>query len=176
LGDHLGAGFSVRKVGDSTWVRHGGGCPGYYTEFAVLPKEELGIVVLTNAIGSNHALYARKAAALLTPAVKAASKGTADEPDRDPEFDRYVGVYDTVWGREGIVLWKDGLAAVSLSNRAIDLDDWIALLKHVEGHVFRRMRTDDDSLGEKWVFDVDEDGKVLSVTTHSNPAMRVAGD
>jgi hypothetical protein len=163
----------VVKRDDKTWARHGGGCPGYYTEFAVLPKEELGIVVLTNAIGSNHSLYARKAAALLAPATKAARKGSADQAKRSPEFDRYVGVYDTVWGREGVVRWKDGLAAVSLSNRAIDPDDWIAPLRHVEGHVFRRVRTDDDSLGEEWVFEVDENGQVLSVTVHSNPAIRV---
>ncbi len=168
-----GLGFSVVKRDDTTWARHGGGCPGFYTEFAILPEEELGIVVLTNAIGSNHALYARKAAALLRPAVKAASKSSADAPQRNPEFDRYVGVYDSVWGREGIVLWKDGLAAVDLTNRAIDPDDWISPLKHVEGHVFRRVRTDDESLGEEWTFALDESGQVLSVTTHSNPSMRV---
>ena len=168
-----GLGFSVVNRDDMTWARHGGGCPGYYTEFAVLPKEELGIVVLTNAIGSNHALYARKAAAVLAPAVKAASKGTEDSPERDTELDRYVGVYDTVWGREGVVRWKDGLAAVWLSSRAIDPEEWIAPLKHVEGHVFRRVRTDDKSLGEEWFFEVDEDGQVVSVTVHSNPAVRV---
>ncbi len=168
-----GLGFSVVKRDDTTWVRHGGACPGYYTEFAILPKEELGIVVLTNAIRSNHTLYARKAAAVLAPAIKAASKDPADRPERDPELDRYVGVYDSVWGRNGIVRWKDSLAVVWLENRAIDPDDWIAPLKHVDGHVFRRVRSDDNSLGEEWVFAVDEDGQVLSVTVHSNPYVRV---
>jgi len=168
-----GLGFSVVKRDDTTWVRHGGGCPGYYTEFGILPKEELGIVVLTNAIRSNLSLYARKAAAVLGPAVKAASKGPAEEPERNPELDRYVGVYDSAWGREAIVRWKDGLAAVRLTSRAIDPDDWIAPLKHVDGPVFRRVRKDDDSLGEEWVFEVDEDGQVLSVTSHSNPSIRV---
>jgi len=168
-----GLGFSVVKRDDTTWARHGGGCPGYYTEFAILPKEELGIVVLTNAIQSNHTLYARKAAAVLAPAVEAASKGPADPPERVSGFDRYVGVYDSVWGREAIVRWKDGLAAVWLTSRAIDPDEWIAPLKHVEGHVFRRVRTDDDSLGEEWIFEVDKDGQVVSVTSHSNPSIRV---
>jgi len=168
-----GLGFSVVKRDDTTWVRHGGGCPGYYTEFAILPKEELGIVVLTNAIGSNHSLYARKAVALLGPAVKAASKGSADRPEPNPAFDLYVGVYDSVWGREGVVRWKDGLAAVNLTSRAIDPDDWISALKHVDGHVFRRVRSDDDTLGEEWVFQVDKDGQVVSVTVHSTPHTRV---
>ena len=78
-----------------------------------------------------------------------------------------------MWGREAIVRWKDGLAAVWLTSRAIDPDEWIAPLKHVEGHVFRRVRTDDDSLGEEWIFEVDKDGQVVSVTSHSNPSIRV---
>jgi CubicO group peptidase (beta-lactamase class C family) len=168
-----GLGFSVVKRDDTTWARHGGGCPGYYTEFGVLPEKKLGIIVLTNAIGSNHAHYARKAAAVLAPAVKAASDTKAEAPERDPELERYVGVYDTVWGREAIVRWKDGLAAVWLGSRAVDPDDWIQPLKHVDGHVFRRVRQDDKSLGEEWIFEVDKDGEVLSVTAHSNPSVRV---
>jgi CubicO group peptidase (beta-lactamase class C family) len=168
-----GLGFSVMKRDDTTWVRHGGACPGYYTEFAVLPEEELGIIVLTNAIQSNVTLYARKAAAVVAPAVKAANDECSKPPERDPELDRYVGVYDSVWGREAIIRWKDSLAAVWLTNRAIDPEDWIQPLQHVDGHVFRRIRQDDGSLGEEWVFAVDEDGQVVSVTAHSNPNMRV---
>jgi len=168
-----GLGFNVSQVDGTTWARHGGNCPGYFTEFGVLPEEELGIVVLTNAIGSDVVVYARKAAALLGQAVAAAAKGCAELPPRDPELDRYVGVYDSVWGREAIVLWKDGLAAVELGNTAVELDDWIQPLKHIEGNVFRRVRADDGSLGEEWVFAVDGDGQVVSVTSHSFPMTRV---
>jgi uncharacterized protein YuzE len=35
------------------------------------------------------------------------------------------------------------------------------------------VRKDDKSLGEEWVFKVDEDGQVVSVTAHSNPNIRV---
>ncbi|MBW2257047.1 MAG: serine hydrolase [Deltaproteobacteria bacterium] len=168
-----GLGFSVVQRGDATWVRHGGLCPGYATEFAILPKEELGIVVLTNAIRSNVKLYARKAAAVLIPAVKVALDPSAEHPARDPDLKRYVGVYDSVWGREAIVLWKDGLAAVDLTSRETDPNDWIAPLKRIEGRVFRRVRPDDGSLGEEWVFEVDRDGHVTSVISHSNPMTRV---
>jgi len=168
-----GLGFSVVKLDDTTWVRHGGGCPGYYTEFGILPEEELGIVVLTNAIGSDVELYARKAAAVLGPAVKQASKCAPDLPVRNPDFEKYVGVYDSVWGREAIVLWGDGLAVVDLEISSVDVDDWISPLKHSEGNVFRRVRADDGSLGEEWVFAVDAEGQVVSVTSHSLPKARV---
>ena len=110
---------------------------------------------------------------MLAPAVKAANDAKAELPQRDPELDRYAGFYDSVWGREAIVRWEDGLAAVRLGGRAVDPDDWIHPLKRIDGHIFRRVRTDDKSLGEEWFFEVDEDGLVLSVTTHSNPSVRV---
>ena len=69
--------------------------------------------------------------------------------------------------------WSDGLAAVDLDSRAVDLDNWITPLKHTDGTVFRRIRLDDDSLGEEWVFAVDDDGQVVSVTSHSFPMTRV---
>ncbi|MEJ2582024.1 MAG: serine hydrolase [Acidobacteriota bacterium] len=168
-----GLGFSVVQRDGSTWVRHGGACPGYYTEFAILPKEELGIIVLTNAIGSNHAHYARKAASVLAPAVEASTNASDDLPERDADLERFTGVYDSVWGRDAIVRWKDGLAVVRLGNRAIDPEDWIQPLKRVEDNLFRRVRSDDQSLGEEWVFETGEDGQVVSVTSHSFPMLRV---
>jgi hypothetical protein len=82
-----------------------------------------------------------------------------------------VGTYDTVWGRFAIVRWKDGLAVVDLDTR--DPFEHLPMLEHEEGHTFHRVRHDDESPAERWVFEVDADGKVLSVTSHSNPATRV---
>jgi CubicO group peptidase (beta-lactamase class C family) len=168
-----GLGFSVVEHEGSTWARHGGACPGYYTEFAVLPKEELGIVVLANAIGAEVGLYARKAAAVLGPALETAQEASGELPARDPALDRYIGVYDAVWGRDAIVRWGEGLAVVDLNSRAVDPEDWIQPLRLVEGTTFRRVRSDDDSLGETWAFEVDADGRVLGVVAHSHPMTRV---
>lgn len=168
-----GLGFSVVEHDGSTWARHGGACPGYFTEFAVLPKEQLGLVVLANAIGAEVGLYARKAAAVLGPALATAQDASGELPARDPALDRFVGVYDTVWGRDAVVRWGEGLAVVDLNSRAVDPEDWIQPLKLVEGTTFRRVRSDDASLGETWIFEVDADGRVLGVTAHSHPMTRV---
>ena len=168
-----GLGFSVVEHDGSTWARHGGACPGYYTEFAVLPKEQLGLVVLANAIGADVGFYARKAAAVLEPAVEAASEAPPPAADAVSDLERFVGIYDTVWGRDAVVLWGDGLAVVDLGNRTVDPDDWIRPLRFVEGTTFRRVRSDDDSLGETWVFELDADGRVLGVVAHSLPMTRV---
>jgi CubicO group peptidase (beta-lactamase class C family) len=37
-----GLGFAVWQSDDRTYVGHGGGCPGYYTQFLLDPKRELG--------------------------------------------------------------------------------------------------------------------------------------
>ena len=166
-----GLGFAVFKVGERTVAGHGGGCPGFYTTFRIVPSEQLAVIVLSNAIGAEVSLYAARAIEIIAPALDKAREASDPPSERDPEFNRYVGTYDTVWGRFAIVRWKDGLAVVDLDQR--DPFDDLPTLKHVEGHTFRRVRSDDESLGEAWRFVVDADGRVLSVTSHSNPAQRV---
>jgi len=166
-----GLGFAVFQLGDKTVVGHSGSCPGFYTTFRLVPRDRLAVIVLSNAIGTDVGLYAAKAIEIIAPALSEASKTTEPPAERDPDFDRYVGTYDTVWGRFAIVRWKDGLAVVDLDSR--DPFDDLTTLEHVEGHTFRRVRSDDGSLGETWRFAVDDRGRVLSVTSHSNPAVRL---
>jgi CubicO group peptidase (beta-lactamase class C family) len=166
-----GLGFAVFQLGERTVVGHSGGCPGFYTAFRLVPRDRLGIVVLTNAIGADVGSWAAEGIGILGPAVTGAREADETPEPRDPAFDRYVGTYDTVWGRFAIVRWKDGLAVVDLDSR--DPFDDLPRLQHVEGHTFRRVRSDDESPGEAWRFEVDEQGRVLSVTSHSNPARRL---
>ena len=166
-----GLGFGVFQIGSRTVAGHSGGCPGFYTTFRLVPKDQLGVIVLSNAIGTDVGLYAAKAIEIIAPALKEARDAEEPPPERDPGFDRYTGTYDTVWGRFAVVRWKDGLAAVDLDSRN-PFDD-LTTLRHVEDHVFRRVRSDDETLGEAWVFEVDENGEAISVTSHSNPARRL---
>ncbi len=41
-------------------------------------------------------------------------------------------------------------------------------LKKTGDHTFRRVRKDDESLGEEFVFEIDENGNVTRFTSHSN--------
>jgi CubicO group peptidase (beta-lactamase class C family) len=167
-----GLGFAVFQLGKRTVAGHSGGCPGFYTTFRLVPDDHLGVIVLSNAIGADVGLYASRAIEIIAPALKAAREAEEPPAERDADFDRYVGTYDTVWGRFAVVRWKQGLAVVDLDER--DPFDDLTTLRHIEDHTFRRVRSDDESLGEEWVFAVDDDGRVLSVTSHSIPARRVA--
>jgi CubicO group peptidase (beta-lactamase class C family) len=160
-----GLGFSVRREGERTFARHGGGCPGYYTEFRLEPKTRVGAIVLTNTIGSEPGFYAAKAFDLIAPAIDAARKAPDEAPARNTDWDRYTGVYDSIWGQVAIVPWQDGLALLELESRNPAED--MMRLQHVGEHTFRRVREDDDSLGETVYFEVGDDGRVRRFQRHS---------
>lgn len=160
-----GLGFSVVREGDRTFARHGGGCPGYYTEFRLEPKTKMGAIVLTNTIGSSPGQYAAKAFDLIQPALQSALDSPDDAPVRDGSLARYAGVYGSIWGQTVVVPWKDGLAMLYL-NSSSPADD-MARLQHVEGHTFKRVREDDESLGETVRFELGDDGTARRFNRHS---------
>lgn len=159
-----GLGFSVRKEGERTYARHGGGCPGYYTEFRIEPKSKMGAIVLTSAIGSEPGLYAGQAFEMIGPAIEKALGESSEPPERNAAFARYAGVYDSIWGQAAVVQWDDGLAMLELGSRSPAQS--MQRLTHVEGHIFQRVR-DDDSLGETIRFELDNDGNVVRYWQHS---------
>lgn len=165
-----GLGFSVRKEGDRTFARHGGGCPGYYTEFRIEPKTKIGAIVLTNAIGSNPGGWAGQAFELVGPAIEKTIESPDEAPERDGSLVRFAGLYGTIWGRSSIVPWEDGLAYLDLasSNPA----ESMARLQHVEGTTFRRVR-DDESLGETYEFELGPDGRATRFKVHSIYEQRI---
>jgi CubicO group peptidase (beta-lactamase class C family) len=166
-----GLGFVVRHVGESTFIEHGGSCPGYYSQVTIEPKYRIGIIVLSNAIGTEVDFYVEKAIELVGPVVEAAVKDSESIPERDPSLDRYVGIYDTIWGQEAVLRWEDGLAHLSLSTR--NPKSSLIKLKKVDEHTFRRIRDDDGSLGETFFFEVSEDGTVTRMQQHSNWSTKV---
>ena len=166
-----GLGFVVRRVGESTFIEHGGACPGYYSQVTIEPKYKLGIIVLSNAIGTKVDFYVEKAIELVGPVVAAAVKDPEAIPERDPSLDRYIGIYDTIWGQKAVVRWEDGLAHLSLSTR--NPKNSLTKLKKVDEHTFRRIRDDDGSLGETFFFEVSEDGTVTRMRQHSNWSTKV---
>ncbi len=166
-----GLGFGTWKSDGHIFVGHSGACPGYYSQFLLVPKNKLGVIVLTSAMGSPVGFYAEKAVDLLVPAIADATGKPGDSPARDPELELYVGIYDSSWGQSAILHWQGGLGAMDLDTR--DPKEAIFKLKKTGEHTFRRVRKDDESLGEEFVFEVDENGAVTRVKNHSNWMTRV---
>ena len=87
-------------------------------------------------------------------------------PERDPALDRYTGIYTSIWGQVAVIRWDDSLAMLWLRTR--DPAESLNKLKKTGEHTFRRIRKDDESLGEEFVFEVDENREVIRFTSHSN--------
>jgi CubicO group peptidase (beta-lactamase class C family) len=160
-----GLGFSVSRIGEETFVGHGGSCPGFRSNLALQPKRKIATVFMANALGVASSLYTRRAYEIVAPAIKKALADDEEAGSTNPEFGKYAGTYGASFGGETAVLqWQGGLAMVSFPT-----DDPLASLtklKHVEGDTFRRIRSDEE-LGEAISFEV-VDGEVVRLWRNNN--------
>jgi len=157
-----GLGFAIFKGSDgSTWVSHGGSCPGYRSAFLLNPKSKRAYVVMINANGTNPSKYARGMHDILK---KAESDHNSKEENKRSLQD-YVGYYSQQpwWSEVYVGSWNDKLVILDLptDNPA----DSMTFFKYIEGDTFRRIR-DDDELGETVTFERDKNGKIINYKVH----------
>ncbi|MDX1577795.1 MAG: serine hydrolase [Gemmatimonadota bacterium] len=181
---YWGLGFAVSRSDGTTFVGHGGSCPGYRSQLLLQLDDRLATVFMASASGVNTGKYVRGMYELLAPAIEAAAGDDAGEmetaagedeaaPSKDrPDLSRYVGAYSAFpWGGEtAVVRWKGSLATLSLPSD--DPAEGLTRLKHIEGHTFRRIR-DDDELGERITFETDADGEVVAMVRFENRSPKV---
>jgi CubicO group peptidase (beta-lactamase class C family) len=198
---YRGLGYGVSRAGGTTFVGHGGSCPGYQTQLLLQMDDRVGTVFMANAGGINTIRFAQGMHALMAPALKeavqerekeareakAAAVATSSRsarptsgaarsaagPAAEPEVNRYLGTYDSFpWGGEtAVVRWKGGLALLSLP--ADDPVRALTRLEHVDGHTFRRIR-ENDAPGEPIRFEMGPDGRATALIRFENryPRMR----
>jgi CubicO group peptidase (beta-lactamase class C family) len=165
-----GIGFSVWKSDDKTFVGHGGSCPGYRSHLLLRPREKVATAFMVNAQGVNASRYAQQAYDILAPAIQEALKDPEGASKPDPSLERYLGLYERPLGGESVaLLWKGELAVVGLPTD--DPLESMTRLQHVEGSVFRRVRSDGEP-GEEIVFETDADGR-MRMWRHSNYQVKV---
>jgi CubicO group peptidase (beta-lactamase class C family) len=162
-GWQFGLGFEIWSVGDITVVGHGGGCPGYITNFLLTTKEKIAIVALTNAGDGPAQRLAQNLLKTISPAFK---KAKTPSLDAVPDFSMYEGNYDfPPWGGEiAVRQWGNQLVVIGIPSD--NLDKAMTKLKHVNGHTFIRL-TDDDEPREPWVFMMADNGKAVRIHRHS---------
>jgi len=158
-----GLGFNVRRVKNQTVVGHSGGCPGYITQFALLPKKKIAVIALTNAGDGPAWRIAKNTMATIQKAIDKAS--TPSEEDI-PNFSRYEGNYDSrPWGGEiAVRQWGDQLVVIEIPGDS--LKDSMTMLEHDSDNTFTRL-TDDGDRREPWVFEVGDDGRTKRIHRHS---------
>ncbi len=176
-----GLGFNVSNTDGDTTVTHGGGCPGYTTGFALQPKHNMAVIVLTNASGTDPFALINGIYKVLRPALTAAAEeaeatdttaqATADEVPAD--FSDYTGLYHSdPWASEiAVVQVEEQLVVLSLP--ADDPSANQRKLEQVADDHFQRIREDEEGPGEGWFFERNDDGAVVSVRYHGSRMMKV---
>ena len=164
-----GIGFSVRRQDDTTVVGHGGGCPGYITQFVMVPKHKLAAIVLTNAGDGPAGRSAMNILKTIGPALEAAATPAEEE---SPDFSMYEGNYESrPWGGEvAIRQWGDQLVVIDIPRD--DLEEAMIKLEHDGDHTFTRL-TDNGDRREPWVFEPGSGGKTERIYRHSSYLNRI---
>ena len=167
-----GLGFTAERSGNSTLVGHGGACPGYLTDLVLDPKNKLAAIVMINACGRSPDAYSRRVLRMLKNALDQAKDPVQDAPD----FSDYVGYYDIKpWSGELFIFpWLDQLAATSFPT-ANPMQEFFKLSPD-GADSFRRIRKNEEGLGETYHFNRNADGQVESLTRHSSVLRKITAD
>jgi len=156
-----GLGFMLKRWGGVTVVSHTGGCPGYLSQFVLIPEKKWAFIVMVNGLGINLDPYVMG----MYQIMKSYDKEKGDDKAPVANQADYCGKYYSHWDGESIIVpWKEKLGAFSLYYPDQKKPD--PLMKHIEGDTFKRIR-DDGKLGEEIKFERDKDNKVIRFWQHS---------
>lgn len=158
-----GLGFAVYQQDGTTYVGHGGSCPGYTSSLTLSPKNKTAVIVMINAQGTDPDKYVGAIFKILSKVSDA-----ADTSANKIDLNEYAGNYDDyAWRGEDLILpWKGKLAVLTLPSD--DPVNDMQQYKYIGKDTFRRLRKDDGSLGEELRFERDSNGKIIRVIHNNN--------
>ncbi len=162
-----GLGTGLQKIKDWVVSGHGGGYPGYLTAFTVCREHNAGVIVLTNALGSEPFDVVDKAYKLVLPEIiKVADQA---KPEASVIWQKYLGEYDSEWSRTKVVIRDGQLQMLSLDY----LESPPTLLEPTdEDHVF--MLKEAGQSNETLRFELDADGEVVKMWDRNEYSVRLA--
>ncbi len=163
-----GLGFRVWKQDNYTVVGHGGWVAGNRTQISFIPKEKIGVVVLTNADDVSPAFFARKILELMTPVIKSATSPEVQTIKADPSWEKYLGIYtDASWYDTEVMIYNNQLVMNGYSYPPEDTpDSEIKILVPEEKNTFRMSGPNGN--GERVVFEMDNNDKVIRIKVGEN--------
>ena len=163
-----GLGFRVWKQDNYTVVGHGGWVAGNRSQISFIPKEKVGVIVLTNADDASPGFFAEKILKLLTPVIRNAVSPAAPVTKANPDWNNYVGNYvDASWYDTEVMIYNDQLVMNSYSFPPEDQpDSEIKILTPVSKNTFRMNGPNGN--GELVVFEMDKNNKVVRIKVGDN--------
>lgn len=168
-----GLGFRIFREDGRVCFGHGGLVPGHAADVRLLPAEKIAVIVLSNAEDTWPFAYGQRAAALLAPALAAATSGRPVTAEPDPGLSRYLGRYRNAWGDSQVLLGASGLRVVSPLN--LDPTEGMDTLTPVAPHTFRiESGNGYGAPGELAIFELGPDGLAASLKVGEHRRYRVA--
>jgi CubicO group peptidase (beta-lactamase class C family) len=165
-----GIGFSVRRVDGRLFVGHGGGYPGYTTNTTIQLDSKVGVIVLTNTNDSNPSQIAQQLMSTVGAAVQSATEVEPDVVAWDPAWERFAGLYRSVWGETRVLFMNDRL--VTMNPWASSIGDPTELEPIGDGTFRMVAPTGGGPVGEIVRF-VEENGEVVRMITGDSYSVRV---
>ena len=161
-----GLGLGLHRIKDWVISGHGGGYPGYLTAFTLCREHNAGVIVLTNALGSDPHEVVEQAYKLVLPEL---IKATADEEAEAPaEWRKYTGVYESDWDRQQVVIRGGVLQIVNLEY----IDAPATTLEPTdEPHVFTLQQAGQSN--EMLRFELDAAGEVTRMWERNEYSLRL---
>ena len=160
-----GLGVGLYRMNDRVISGHGGGYPGYLTLFSLCRELKAGLIVLTNALGSDPHEVVSQAFKLLLPELAKLQEAAADA---QPEWARYVGNYESEWARQKVVIRAGQLQVISLDW----LDEAPTVLEPTDSpHTFRLKQRGQSN--ETLRFELDEAGAVIRMWGRNEYSLRL---
>jgi len=168
-----GLGFRIFREDGRVCFGHGGLVPGHAADVRLLPAEKIAIIVLSNAEDAWPFLYGQRAAALLVPAIAAATSALPVPAEPDAGLSVYLGRYRNAWGDSQVLLGARGLRIVSPINA--DPSEGMDTLTPVAPHTFRIESSNGfGAPGELAIFELGPDGLAASLKVGEHRQYRVA--
>ena len=161
-----GLGMGLYRINDWQISGHGGGYPGYLTAFSVCREHKVGVIVLTNALGSDPHDYVEQAYQLALPAIIKAT--AADKPEANPAWKKFVGLYESEWDRAKVVIRDGQLQVFSLDY----IDSPPTVLEPTEEPTVFTLEQAGQS-NETLRFELDEDGAVIRMWERNEYSKRL---
>lgn len=157
---HRGYGFSVMDLDGRLLVGKDGGCPGYLSLVILDPESKLGVVVMTNGMGTDVWNFARGAFEMVGPAMdEAARPQSAEVLVSDIDLKKFEGVYRATPSNieVAVVAQQDHLVGISLTSMSPAAS--LFRLKHVGEGRFAQIELDGKTAGYI-EFEYSDDGTV----------------
>ena len=164
-------GIEINKIGNKKVYGHGGGFNGFTTQIAFDQEDELGVIVLTNALRTPIWVYAQS----IFQAIYNLVENESDYLSKKKVDGKvYEGIYRNPWGDQVVIKLKDTLVAFDMNtNSPLNKNNKRFLQPKTKNVFTLKGGGGFDSKGESARFADIKNGKANLATFGATPSKRV---